>query len=432
MKPIDRIYSTIFSEEEEARVCSDIPEEACIHVPGNFARILGSSTATAVADEIANPKTVLPWLLWSIGAAPFWTGLIVPIRESMSMLPQLLLGGFVRRFSRRKYAWIAGAIAQAAALAGIALTACFLRGPATGALVVGLLLLFSLSRGLTSIASKDVVGKTIPKRRRGRLTGAKSAIAGVLTLLIGLLVARLVGEDAKPELLGALVTGAVALWLVSAGFFAGVEEAPGATEGGKQGLKEAWNRLAILRTDRPFRRFVLTRALFISTALAGPYYVIMAREFGTGGNLLGMFIIASGLASAVSSLFWGVFADRSSRNVLILAATSASVLGVIMFVLDITGLIEGIPWIATVAYFLLAIAHSGVRIGRKTYVLDLAGGEKRTDYVAVGNTVIGFVLLLSSAVGAFAGLIGASGVLLILACFGFAGVVLSFSLPQVE
>jgi hypothetical protein len=429
---IDRIYYTVFQEDEDARVCTDIPEGACSNVPRNFARVLASSTATSLADEMANAKTVLPWLLSGIGASAFWTGFLVPVRESMSLLPQLFIAGAIRRMARRKNAWIVGGILQALALAGIAATAFFLRGSWTGAVVIGLLLVYSLARGLTSISSKDVIGKTIPKKRRGRLTGAKSAVAGVLTLGLGFGVVRLVGEDAAPEVIAALVIGAAALWLIASGIFAFVEEEPGATEGGKNGFPEAMKRLAVLKTDRAFRRFVLTRSLFVSTALAGPYYVILAREYGSGGTLLGFFIVASGLASAISSLIWGAFADKSSRNVLMLAAAIASALGVAMFALDRTGALQAAPWIAPIAFLLLSISHAGVRIGRKTFVLDLAGGQKRTDYVAVGNTVIGIVLLVSSLVGTLSGLIGPSGVLLVLAGFGFLGVILGFGLPQVE
>ena len=432
MSFIDRFYYTVFQEDEDARVCTDIPGEACTNVPRNFARILASSTATSLADEMANAKTVLPWLLAATGAAPFWTGFLVPVRESISLLPQLFIAGFIRHQARRKYAWIVGGILQAAALAGIAATALFLRGSWTGAVVIGLLLVFSLARGLSSISSKDVIGKTIPKRRRGRLTGAKSAVAGVLTIGVGFAVVRLVGEDAPPEIIASLVIGAAALWLIASAIFAFVQEEPGATGGGANGFTEAVKRLSILRTDKAFRRFVLTRALFISTALAGPYYVVLARQYGSGGALLGFFIVASGIAAAVSSLVWGAFADRSSRNVLMVGAGVASVLGVGMFILDRTGALATVPWIAPIAFLLLSIAHSGVRIGRKTYVLDLAGGQKRTDYVAVGNTVIGVVLLVSSLVGMLASTIGASGVLLVLAGFGFLGVALSGSLPQVE
>ena len=89
-------------------------------------------------------------------------------------------------------------------------------------------------------------------------------------------------------------------------------------------------------------------------------------------------------------------------------------------------------WFLPLAYFVLMVAHAGVRVGRKTYVVNLATGNQRTDYVAVSNTVIGVLLLVVGSVGALASVIGNAGVLGLLALMGLAGAVLGTSLPDVE
>ena len=427
---LDRLYNLLV-EEEDIRVCKDIPPEACTQVPGNFFKIGTSQTLTKLADELSSAKTVLPWLLSALGAPAFWIGFLVPIRESGSLLPQLLIAGAVRNRPLRKRLWITGGVLQAISLAGMAATAFLLRGWAAGIAIVSLLILFSLARGLVSVASKDVTGKTIPKTRRGRLTGFTTAVAGVLTLALGALLAALVPGDPSPEVTAVILLVAAGLWLMASGIFGTVHEVPGATEGGKNALQEILGRLDLLRTDKPFRRFVIVRSLLISTGLAAPYYVALAREQGAGGGgTLAFFILASGLASALSSVFWGRYSDRSSRSVLVAAATAASTLGLLVFSLDRAGVLGGLGWIAPLAFFFLAIAHSGVRIGRKTYVLDMASGTRRTDYVAVSNTVIGGVLLLSGALGFLAPLIGAGGMILILSLMGFAGAWGGRTLPE--
>jgi MFS family permease len=429
---LDNLYRRLV-EEEDARVCKDIPSEACTEVPGNFFKIGGSQILTKLADELASAKTVLPWLLGSLGAPAFWIGFLVPIRESGSLLPQLAIAGAIRNRPIRKWVWVLGAGLQAAALLGMAATAFLLRGSAAGLTVVGLLVLFSLARGLVSVASKDVTGKTVPETRRGRLTGFTTAAAGLLTLALGAALAGLVPGDPPPEVTAVLLLAAAGLWILASGVFGSVREQPGATEGGGSVIREARERLDLLRTDKPFRRFVMVRALLISTALAAPYYVALAREAGAGGGgSLGLFILASGLASALSSVFWGRYSDRSSRGVLVAAAVGASTLGALVFLLDAVGLVDRMGWIPPVAFFVLGIAHSGVRIGRKTYILDLAGGNRRTDYVAVSNTVMGGVLLLSSALGLLAPLIGPAGMLLLLSLMGFAGAWGGRRLPEAE
>jgi hypothetical protein len=89
-------------------------------------------------------------------------------------------------------------------------------------------------------------------------------------------------------------------------------------------------------------------------------------------------------------------------------------------------------WFLPLAYFTLSIAHSGVRVGRKTYVVDLATGNKRTDYVAISNTIIGVVLLMVGSVGVLAPLIGNHGVIALLSLMGLAGAVLGSGLPETQ
>ncbi len=428
----EKFYQFLF-DDEDARVCKDIPEESCSDVPQNFFRLGAAQTLTKLADEISNAKTVMPWLLEAVGASSFWVGFLVPIRESFSMLPQLIIAKYVRSFSLRKNALLLSAILQSLAMAALACIALFMRGPGTGAAIIGVMLFFSLARGLCSVASKDVTGKTIPKTRRGRLTGYSAAVSGVLTLIMGFALVGWVGQDASPLLFAVLLGFGAALWLIAGGIFSRIAEVPGSTEGGGNALTEALKRLDILRTDAPFRRFVIVRALLISTALSGPYYMMLAYQSGGGGELLGFFVLASGFASALSSAFWGRYADRSSRTVLMIASSIAAALGFILFTLDFCGVLQaGFAWIIPIAFFALSIAHSGVRIGRKTYILDLAGGTKRTDYVAVSNTVIGAILLVSSSLGLLTPWLGASGMLLLFSIFSLTGVILGARLPETE
>ena len=88
-------------------------------------------------------------------------------------------------------------------------------------------------------------------------------------------------------------------------------------------------------------------------------------------------------------------------------------------------------WLLPISYFVLAIAHSGVRVGRKTYVVDLASGDKRTAYVSVSNTVIGVMLLLVGSLGAIAPIIGNVGMIGLLALMGVTGAMLTATLKDV-
>jgi hypothetical protein len=428
----DDLYAKLVNEED-ARVCREIPEEACREVPQNFFLLVGSYVLTKLGDSIANPKTTLTWMMDAIGAPVALTGLLVPVRESGSLIPQLLIAAFVRRQPVRKWVWVVGSLLQAAAVLGMGLIAWFLGGVVAGIAVVACLAVFSLSRGLSSVAAKDVLGKTIPKTRRGRVNGFSASAAGLATLGVGGALVAVGADDGAPATFLALLTGAAALWVAAAALYSRIAEWRGETEGGGNALVEALRKLALLRDDAPFRNFVIARALLLCSALSAPYYVILARRHDTGiAGQLGFFIIAGGLASSLSAPFWGRMADWSSRTVMIVAALITSALGFLAVGVELfaPGLAAAI-WFYPAVFFVLMVAHSGVRLGRKTYVVDLAAGNRRTDYVAVSNTVIGVVLLFLGGMGALAQLFSVPFVILALSVLGLAGAAMSRTLPEV-
>lgn len=430
---LEALYDLV-AEDEDVRVCGDLDDEACHWVPRNFFVYLAANTLTKLGDALASPKTVLAWVMAAVGAPTALVAWLVPVRESGSMLPQLLLGAVVRQRPLRKPVWLLGSGLQALAVLGCAAAAAWLTGVAAGLVIIGCVVVFSLARSLTSLASKDLLGKTIPRGRRGRLGGYAASVSGALTLAVGVwLTVRGRGDDSLSFYVGLLLL-ASALWVVACLVFAVLKERPGETAGGKDGWQEAWGRLELLGRDAAFRRFVITRALLLSSALTAPFYVVLARQHGGGGaSLLGSFLVAGGLASSLSAPVWGLMADRSSRRVMIIAALLTASLGLAMFALvRWVPSLAGTAWLFPVAFFLLGVAHAGVRAGRKTYLVDLAGGVKRTDYVAVSNTLIGLVLLLVGAVTSALSFLAPEELILGLSVLGLAGAVLAFSLPELE
>ena len=85
-----------------------------------------------------------------------------------------------------------------------------------------------------------------------------------------------------------------------------------------------------------------------------------------------------------------------------------------------------------VAYFLITLMHTGVRVGRKTYVVDMAEGDKRTTYVAVSNSAMGLILLIVGGVSSALATVHVFYALGFLAIMGLVGVFAGTALPDVS
>lgn len=427
-----KLYELVTDDGENVDLSKGIGDEAVEHVPVNFGRKVIASVASKTGDQLSKPGLILTWLLTALGAPAITIGLLVPVREAGSLLPQLAVASFIRRHEIRKYFWVIGSVLQGLAVIGMGLTALTLEGAAAGWAIVGLLVLFSLARGICSISSKDLLGKTIPKTRRGRLDGLASSISGWIAVGVAVLFIFNQAQELPLTLFAGLLFAAGALWLFAALMMSRVIEKPGTISSSDGFFKELKETLGLVKDDPIFLKFCIARALLASTVLSMPFYVVLAHE-ATGGRIrsLGILMVAGSLATALSGVVWGKMSDTSSRKTLTLAGLAAGVIGCLTAWISSFELGEaGAAWLYGSLFFLIGLAHTGIRNGRKTYLVDHATKDNRARLVAVSNTLMGIVLLLSGSFGLLAGTLGERAIILIFGILGIAGGLLAFMLPE--
>jgi len=391
-----KLFDFLFSDED-ARVCRDIPESACNDQPRNFLIHIAALSLTKTGDHFIDPKITLSWLLTTIGSPALYLSLLVPIHNTFSLLPQMIVAALIRRYPVRKWFWCAGAVGQAAALVLMGYMALTLNAAQAGLAIVLALLVFSLSRGVCSVAHKDVLGKTVSKTRRGRVSGYTEMVAGVSTLILA--VGLLLSDSPTVPVVVTILFLAALLWLAAATVFARMSEVPGSTEGGVNALEEAAQQLRLLKTHAEFRKFVIVRSALLGSALSAPYMVALIQGSEGGGlSILSSLLVAASLASFISGSTWGSVADKSSARCMVLSGALAGASGILAIALVVAGLGGGALLAGCV--FLLYLAHAGVRVGRKTHLVDLATADNRSALVAVSNTLIGIMLLVFAALGA--------------------------------
>lgn len=426
---LERVYEHLVEDEDHGR--GTLPEVVVEAVPGNAAKQIAALTLQKAGDLVVDAKTVLAWLLAAVGAPAAFTGLLVPIRESGAMLPQAVLVPLVRRLPVRKWVWVTGGALQALSALAMAAVAATLDGPRAGIGILLALAAFALARSLSSIAAKDVLGRTVPKGARGQINGYATIGSGIAAITVGLGLRAIGGDDSPPETFAWFLVGAAVAWGVAISVFARVTEVPGERDRGSS--RPIGGAITLLRDDAPFRRFVVARALLLVSALTPPFVVTLASEQGDASLAgLGSFVISSGVAALVGGRFWGRLADRSSRRAMMMAAGASSTIVVGFLGLSLIDEVRELPMLYPATYLLLALTHTGARLGRKTYVVDLAEGNERTDYVAVSNTAMGILLLVTGAATSAVALLGVEAALVVLAVLGYLGVVVSGTLPEVS
>ena len=427
------------SDSDSRSTPGDLPHES-----HNARRFVIANGVQNLGDQLVAAKTVLPWLFQAAGVPAALTALLVPIRESGSMLPQAALTPWVLNSPSRKKLWIIGGIVQALAALGIAVAAVTMESLALGLVVLVLLGVLSIGRALCSITGKDVQGKTISKGKRGVVTGRATTLGGVATLIVGGLL-LFVGDVDLTAIVILLSIGA-ASWAVASVVFTGIVEPSERQSVERQSSKEhsaksdsrehvRWwsDTWALFFKDTQFRDFVIVRSLMLVSALSTSFIVALSHSVGND-SLSGLagFVLASGLASLLGGVVSGRLSDISSRRVMSIGAAIASAL-LVLIVASAQFLPQQISfYLLPIGFFAINLVHTGIRIARKTYVVDMAEGDQRTLYVASANTLMGVVLLLVGGVSAVIAVFGNQAALLFLAAVGFIGTWRAGKLPEVS
>jgi hypothetical protein len=428
-----QLAGVLSGDDNLDRACKNIPPESCQEVSWNFASNTANGAASKLAEQIAGPNLILPWLFQLLGAPIWMFGFLMPIKQSFSLFPQMVVAGRIRQLAQRKWVWVGAGLVQAFCLLLMIPVALWLPPTAAGFTLLLLLMVFSTASGTASVAFQDVLGKTIDKGHRGKLLARRAFIGGILTTAVGLVLNRYreTQQDLAPVLI--LLFIAALLWGLAALFFALIREFPGAVQGGRNAIAETRAGMGLFRQHSGFRSFLLGRSLLLSVELATPFFVLHAGQLlNLNIQSIGTLVIAIGVAQIISSPFWGKMADQTSKKVMALSALIAFAAVTLALFLGVLpdGSLQYSGYF--VVFVLIGLAESGVRLGRKTYLVDATPQEDRATYTAFSNSLVGVLAIISGGVGLIAQWLGATVMLLVVAIFVLLGFLACRKMPEAE
>ncbi|MFT4655741.1 MAG: MFS family permease [Patiriisocius sp.] len=369
-------------------------------------RIGLSLIANKVSDLLLSPKTTLPALLAFAGAPAFLVSLLVPIRESGALLPQIVFAKILTHYPKRHIAWQIGMLMQMFCSLSIFLAGFSLQGVMAGGVMVISLACWSLSRSLCSLTYKDIQGVHINKGKRGKLIGSALTISSLITMMVA--VSALYIDNSGSQI-GSDKLLPICLIAMLAQVFCFVMMWPVKTCLGEKTCNEENNTHQINKDEEKhkhkqaygafsssektiLKRFVAMRSLLSHSALVAPLFTLAYS--GGAISILSFLIISQAMAGVVSSYIWGALSDKRALLSMRLGAFVAAVASAILLIISLKFEHQlHNAWLIIGLFFILGIGHNGVRTGRKIYSIDILTGHKRTTFVALTNTIVGVFML---------------------------------------
>jgi len=351
----------------------------------------------------SEPTSVLPVFLSHFTGSLTMIGVFSALIQGGGMLPLLFVANRLERARRKKPVLLVAIWVRAAAWGILGALVFFWRDGDTTLVLMALLTLlfiFSFAGGVASIPFNDLWAKALPATLRGRFFGHRQLWGGVMALGAAYVVKRVLGD---PELVfpnnyGLLFLFSFAFLVISYIALSSVREPEGDIIDTPRRLSAFLGQsLRMIREDRNFGQFLLSRMAIGFSAFAMPFYVLYGKqELQMQTERIGLLIGAQVAGAILSNLMWAELSDRVGNRCVIRLTGLVSVLIPVLTLIS-TYVLGSTLLVAVFA--LIGTQVSGAGIGFKNYLLELAPGPLRPAYIAVAGTLAGLLFLLPIAGG---------------------------------
>lgn len=353
----------------------------------NFALNVVDGAVFTFGLGFASRSTVLPVFVKNIGGDSIAISLIPVLWILGFNMPQIAIANYTSRVSPKKplllktglgqrLPWLLLAVVTftmiEAVPAGVALPLFFL-----------LLTLAAVGGSLNLPVWFDIVSKITPVRMRGRMFALRTVLGGVLGILAGWIVERILATWASPYSFGLLFGLAFGAMMISYVFITLLEEGDRTLPKERVRYRTYLRSLpAILRRETNFRNFLIGESLLVAATMVEAFFVVDAIEsLSLPVSYAGRFTIVIMLSMVVGTLIFGYLADRWGHRInLVLAAAW-------MIVACGAALLANSVEVYYVAFVASALTLGLRTISRLPIIAELCREEDRPTFVALTNVV---------------------------------------------
>jgi len=372
-----------------------------------------------LATRLASPQIVLPWVYNLIGGPLFLIGLLVPSVRMGGLLAQLTIVPVLMAREFRKNAFVLSSYLIAGALILMCLATLNMSIVVAASIFFLCLLVAGGCNGIITLASQEVMAKSVSGKRIGRLLALQASVGGILTL-VSMAVLYFVQPDSASKLQHLLLIFLSAGFWVIAGFSFWLIREPASEIQPRQSVwaetRRGWE---LFLTTPWFRRFFLTRALFLSVGLATPFYSIhAAMEIHASPSSLSLFVFATGVTSMLSGPIWARLLGANPCRVLVQSGLLAAAAGVVAILHSTIGKVP-VTAVFMLVFALLDLAVQGLTQASKTYLAIQSPDADRPRFLAINNALLGVIgVVVSGLIGMLAHsthILASLGLLIVLA-----------------
>lgn len=390
-----------------------IPEETGVHpeVVTNFKRNFIVNFLDVAfyffGDSFVAAYTILPVFVSTLTESPIIIGLVPAIYEAGWFLPQVFFASFVQKQNRLVPVVIKFGLFERLSFLLLAVGAFFLPylDHQVALWVVMLLIIWkSLFSGFYALPWQEVIAKAIPFSHRGRLFGWANVFGKLLSLSGAVITGIILTRLAYPKNYALVFAIGFVVVMISLVVFSFTKEPvhskPALRK--EEGVDLKTSAVRIIKTNRSFRYFLISRALsFLGFMAYGFMAVYSIERFSLPESYAAMFTGILVVFTMVGYALLGVIGDQRGNKLVF-------VYGDLFLVFSIAIALVWQTLIGIYVMFaLIGLAHAGAMIGDMNMAMEFGSEDQRPTFIGLSKTLTGPFFLFAPLIGG--GIVSAVG-----------------------
>lgn len=339
-----------------------------------------------LAIGFASFGTILPLFVASMTDSATLIGLVPAIHSAGWLLPQLFTASFTARLRRFKKTVLLMTVHERLPFLGLAVVALLLPriGVQAGLVITFLLLTWQgLGGGFTANPWTSMISKIIPSDSRGTFFGTQAAVANLFISGAAVGAGYLLDWFESPidfmycfllaSLFFSISWFALAMTREPADHDKVIEENP----------PPLWHGAGrILRRDRNFSWFLLSRILSQFATMGFAFYIVYAlRRFQMNEVTAGYLTATLTIAQTIANAGMGWLGDRVGHRLMLIVGAGAATLSSLL-----AWLAPSLTWFFPI-FVLTGFANVSIWTNGMTMTVDFSGEKERPFYIGLAQTL---------------------------------------------
>ena len=269
---------------------------------------------------------------------------------------------------------------------------------ASHALIILSVLGFNVARGIAITGYNPIISEITTEKERGGFLARLQAVTQSITLVLGILMALLLGQKAPLYIYSFFISAGIITGLYGASIFLKLPE-PGSI---RERLSENLLQSFIKALRRPsFRKFTLVHFLIcFATFMASPFLIVYAKKvYLLPDNLVVFFTVFGSLGGIITALISGFMIDRLGAKPLYFIFTTIITLSLVPLIAAPPLRDTSIFVFFAILFFFHNLGSIGIINTGQTYYLNAIQPEERVNLGGVYFFIEGVGAGLGSLIG---------------------------------